>query len=140
MMARAPLTNRVSLPVLSSPLHPRLGANGLVLTCTGRRSGPRCSAPVNYLQRGRGPLVRTERRWWQSLDDGAAAELRLWGRRVRATANVVGDPDVVAGALTAVVRDHPPYGGWAHVRAGADRTPDALGARVALNDDEVVGL
>jgi hypothetical protein len=46
-------------------------------------------------------------------------ELRLRGRRIRATAEAVRDPGLVAEALTAVVRDHPPYGRWAHIQVGA---------------------
>ena len=40
----------------------------------------------------------------------------------------------MAEALTALVRDHPPYGRWARVRVDADGTPDAadVEAEVAL--------
>jgi len=39
---------------------------------------------------------------------------------------------MVAEALTAVVRDHPPYGRWAHVRVGADGTPEAADVRAEV--------
>jgi hypothetical protein len=52
-------------------------------------------------------------------------ELRLRGRQVRATAEAVRDHEVVAEALTAIVRDHPPYGRWAHIRVAANGTPEA---------------
>ena len=40
----------------------------------------------------------------------------------------------MAEALTALVRDHPPYGRWAHVRVDAAGSPDTadVEAEVAL--------
>ncbi len=73
---------------------------------------------------------------WQNLDDGSSVERRLRGRPVRATANVVDDPDQAAGALIAVVRDHPLYGRWLQIWAGADGTRDATEARVELIEDD----
>lgn len=131
-MARTSLRNRVPAAILSSPLHGLLSSKRLVLTFTGRRSGKRYATPVNYLQRGREVLITTDSRWWHNLDGGAPVELRLRGRRLRATAEAVRDDDLVAEALTAVVRDHPPYGRWAHIRVGADGTPDAADVRAEV--------
>lgn len=116
--------NRVPAAILSSPLHRLLSGKRLVLTFTGRRSGTRYATPVNYLQRGCEVLVTTDHQWWRNLDGGAPVELRLRGRHVHATAEAVRDPREVAEALTALIRDHPPYGRWAHVAVGADGTPD----------------
>jgi deazaflavin-dependent oxidoreductase (nitroreductase family) len=124
-MAKTAPSNWVPAAILSSPLHPLLSGKRLVLTYTGRRSGTRYATPVNYLQRGREVLITTDHGWWHNLIGGAPVELRLRGRQLRATAEAVRDHDQVAEALTAVVRDHPPYGRWAHVRVGADGTPDA---------------
>jgi len=124
-MAKTSLSNRVPTAILSSPLHRLLSSKRLVLTFTGRRSGNRFATPVNFLQRGSQLLVTTDSKWWRNLEGGAPVELRLRGRRVLAIAEAVRDPDSVAQALTALVRDHPPYGRWAHVRVGADGTPHA---------------
>lgn len=123
-MAKMALTNRVPAAILSSPLHGLLSSKRLVVIFTGRRSGTRYATPVNYLQRGREVLITTDSPWWHNLDGGAPVELRLRGRKIGATAEAVRDPDQVAEALTALVRDHPPYGRWAHVGVGADGTPD----------------
>jgi deazaflavin-dependent oxidoreductase (nitroreductase family) len=123
-MAKTSMRNWAPAAILSSPLHGLLSGKRLVLTFTGRRSGTRYATPVNYLQRGREVLITTDHGWWHNLDGGAPVELRLRGRKLRATAEAIRDPDLVAEALTAVVRDHPPYGRWAHVRVGADGTPD----------------
>lgn len=124
-MARTSLANTVPAAILSSPLHSLLSGKRLVLTFTGRRSGTRYTTPVNYLQRGRELLITTDSKWWRNLDGGAPVELRLRGRHVRATAEAVRDHDVVTEALTALIRDHRPYGRWAHIRVGPDGTPDA---------------
>jgi hypothetical protein len=131
-MARTSLRNRVPAAILSSPLHGLLSSKRLVLIFTGRRSGTRYATPVNYLQRGREVLITTDSSWWHNLDGGAPVELRLRGRKLRATAEAVRDHDLVAEALTAVVRDHPPYGRWAHIRVRADGTPDAADVRAEV--------
>lgn len=97
---------------MSPPLHGLLSSKRLVVIFTGRRSGTRYATPVNYLQRGREVLITTDSPWWRNLDGGAPVELRLRGRKIGATAEAVRDPDQVAEALTALVRDHPPYGRW----------------------------
>ena len=117
-MARTSLTNQVPAAILLSPLHRLLSSKRLVLTFTGRRSGKRYATPVNYLQRGREVLITTDSSWWHNLDGGAPVQLQLRGRKLRANAEAV--------------RDHPPYGRWAHVRVGADGTPDAADVRAEV--------
>jgi len=131
-MATTSLVNRVPAAILSSPLHRLLSSKRLVVTFTGRRSGKRYSTPVNYLQRGAELLITTDSKWWHNLEGGAPVEIRLRGRRLRARAEAVRDPDRVAEALTALVRDHPPYGRWAHVGVGADGTPDPADVRAEV--------
>lgn len=131
-MARTSLTNRIPAAILSSPLHRLLSGKRLVLAFTGRRSGNRYATPVNYLQQGREVLITTDSSWWRNLEGGAPVELRLRGRKLRATAEAVRDLGLVAEALTAIVRDHPPYGRWAHVRVGVDGTPDAADVRAEV--------
>ena len=38
----------------------------------------------------------------------------------------------MAEALTTIVRDHRPYGRWAHIRAGSDGTPNAADVRAEV--------
>jgi hypothetical protein len=131
-MARTSLTNRIPAAILSSPLHRLLSGKRLVLAFTGCRSGNGYATPVNYLQRGREMLITTDSRWWRNLEGGAPVELQLRGRKLRAAAEAVRDLGLVAEALTAIVRDHPPYGRWAHVRVGADGTPAAADVRAEV--------
>lgn len=147
-MARTSAANRVPAAILSSPLHRLLSGKRLVLGFTGRRTGIRYATPVNYLQRGREVLITTDHRWWRNLVGGAPVHLRLRGRSVCATGHAVRTADEVAEALTALVRDHPPYGRWAHVRVDAQGVPDPADVRaevargrvlirVALPDEEL---
>lgn len=138
MMAKTSLANRVPAAILSSPLHRLLSSKTLVLTFTGRRSGKRYATPVNYLQRGRELLITTDSSRWHNLDGGAPVQLRLRGRKVRATAEAVRDPDLVAEAITALVRDHPPYGRWAHIRVGPGRTPEPADVRAEADRGRVL--
>jgi deazaflavin-dependent oxidoreductase (nitroreductase family) len=131
-MARTSLVNRFPAAILSSPLHRLLSGKRLVLSFTGRRSGTHYATPVNYLQRDGELLITTDSGWWHNLDGGAPVELRLRGRRVRATAEAVRDHGLAAEALTALVRDHPPYGRWAHVRVSPDGTPDQADVRAEV--------
>lgn len=131
-MAKTSRADRIPPAILSSSLHGLLSSKRLVLTFTGRRSGTRYATPVNYLQRGRELLITTDHKWWRNLDGGAPVELRLRGRHLHATAEAVRDHDVVAEALTALVREHPPYGRWAHLRIGADGAPDAADVRAEV--------
>lgn len=131
-MAKASPTNWVPAAILCSPLHRLLSGKRLVLSFTGRRSGTRYATPVNYLQRGSRLLITTDSRWWHNLDGGAPVAVRLRGRQIQATAEAIRDSDVVAEALTAIVRDHPPYGRWAHIDTDAAGVPDPAGVRAEV--------
>lgn len=131
-MAKTSPANWVPAAILCSPLHRLLSGKRLVLSFTGRRSGTRYATPVNYLQRGDELLITTDSSWWHNLDGGAPVQLRLRGRQVQATAKAIRDPDAVAEALTALVRDHPPYGRWAHIHTGPDGTPDPADVRAEV--------
>lgn len=139
-MAKTSLANWMPTAILSSPAHRLLSGKRLVLTFTGRRSGKRYATPVNYLQRGTELLITTDHKWWRNLEGGVPVDVRLRGKTVHATAEALHDDEVVAAALTALVRDHPPYGRWAHVAVGADGTPDADDVRAEVTRGRVLVL
>ncbi len=137
-MAKMSPANRVPVAILCSPGHRLLSGKRLVLGFTGRRSGTRYATPVNYLQRGGELLITTDSRWWHNLDGGAPVRLRLRGRHVQASAEAIRDPEVVAEALTAIVRDHPPYGRWAHIHTRPDGVPDPADVRAEVTRGRVL--
>jgi hypothetical protein len=51
---------------------------------------------------------------------------------VNGSALAVRDSEVAAEGLAALIRDHPPYGRWAHVCVGADGTPDPEDVRAEV--------
>jgi len=131
-MAKTSIVNWVPAAILSSPAHRLLSGKRLVLSFTGRRSGTRYATPVNYLRRCTELLITTDSRWWHNLEGGAQVTLRLRGRRVHARAEAIHDPDMIAEALTAIVRNHPPYGRWAHIHVGSDGTADPADVRAEI--------
>lgn len=131
-MAKTSPVNWVPAAILCSPLHRLLSGRRLMLSFPGRRSGKRYATPVNYLQRGAELLITTDSRWWHNLDGGAPIAARLRGRQVPARAEAIREAHVVAEALTAIVRDHPPYGRWAHIHTGPDGAPDLADVRAEV--------
>lgn len=131
-MATTSPANWVPAAILCSPLHRVLSGKRLVLSFTGRRTGTRYATPVNYLQRGDQLLITTGSSWWRNLDGGAPVTVRLRGRQIQATAEAIRDPAVVAEALSALVRDHPPYGRWANIHTSPDGVPDPADVRAEV--------
>lgn len=137
-MAKTSLLNRVPRAILSSPLHRLMSGKRLVLCWSGRRTGTPYATPVNYLERGRELLITTDSGWWHNFEQAAPVELRLRGRRVHGTALAIRDPEVAAEGLDALIRDHPPYGRWAHVCVSADGTPDPEDVRAQIAGGRVL--
>ncbi len=68
-----------------------------------------------------------------TLEGGVPVEVRIGRRRVQATAEAFAISQLITEALTAIVRDHRPYGRRAHIHVGADGTPGpGDGARFSL--------
>ncbi|MEO7398228.1 MAG: nitroreductase/quinone reductase family protein [Ilumatobacteraceae bacterium] len=131
-MSKMALKNWMPAAILRSPLHRLLSGKRLVLTFVGRRSGTRYATPVNYLQRGNELLITTDSPWWHNFTSGAPVDIRLRGHSVSGSARTILDPEVVVEALTALVRDHPPYGRWAHVGVDSDGSPNADDVRAEV--------
>jgi F420H(2)-dependent quinone reductase len=121
--------NRVINPLvralLRSPAHRVMSRGVLLLTYTGRRSGRRHTLPVQYARTDQGlilwPAHHDRKRWWRNLQPPAPVQLRLAGRELHGTAQVlVDDKAQIADALTMF---------WPGSRAlgvAADASPDAI--------------
>ncbi len=98
--------NPIVSAILRSALHPILSRRVMLITVVGRRTGRRYTFPVGYVSEG-GTLDvlvadRELKRWWRNLEGGAAVELVLRGRIIRASAEAVtfdGDPRAFTVAL-----------------------------------------
>ena len=108
--------------ILRSPFHGLMSRNVMLVTVTGRKSGVAYTTPVNYLPVGEElwTVSFRNRTWWRNLRGGAAVSLRLRGRVVQTTAQVVEPQAEVAQALAKLVEVSPGYAR----NLGIRRTPD----------------
>ncbi len=91
-----------------SPLHGLLSGNTLIIGFTGARSGKRYAVPVSYIQDGAGIRCFTAGRWSRNLRGGVPVSLRVRGREVPGTAEVVADDKAaVAQGLGELLRRVP---------------------------------
>lgn len=126
------LVNKVPAAILRSPLHRPLSKRLLLLGFTGRRSGKRITIPVGYFQTDdRTLLLATERPWRKNLAGGAPVEVRLRGRTLTGTSDVIDEPDAFAAALEAMLAIDAGYGRFFGVSLAADRRPEPEQVRQA---------
>jgi hypothetical protein len=92
--------------VLGSPLHRLLSHKLLLITVRGRRTGRLHTLPVGYAQAGDILYVLVgdyqTKTWWRNLQGGAPLQLRLRGRTVAATGDLLrweSDATALVGAL-----------------------------------------
>jgi hypothetical protein len=109
--------------ILRSPLHGLLGADILVMTWTGRRTGARHTLPLSYVRVGSRLYLCTRpegSKWWLHLRCGPEVDLVLKGQRVKATATVLDrDSDEALDGLRAFLTRNPGTGEMLyHVRRG----------------------
>ena len=101
------VVNRVLRRLLCDPGRARrVGRHLLLLHVTGRRTGRRLVFPVAYRLPGDGRLmVLTNSGWRVNLRGGADVTVTLHGRDRPARAELVEDPDAVAGVYRALIEE-----------------------------------
>jgi deazaflavin-dependent oxidoreductase (nitroreductase family) len=92
--------------VLGSPLHRLLSHKLVLITLRGRRTGRLYTTPVGYAQAGDTLYVLVgdyqTKTWWRNLQGGAPVQLRLRGRTVAATGDLLrweSNAEALVGAL-----------------------------------------
>jgi len=128
------VANVVPTVVLSSPLHHLMSRRYLMLHFTGRTSGRQYATPVAYARTSEGVVISTDSPWWRNLAAEPRVRLRLRGRSVAATAEVLHDEQAIA-ALRQLVDDVPGY--WRP--AGIARTNGRRVSDQALVDAVLAG-
>ena len=98
--------NPLMVGLLRSPLHRSLSQKMLLLSFHGRKSGKRYTLPLGYVQQNERIFVLTHSPWWKNLRGGAPVLLRLQGRNVGGTANIVEDATLIGEAMQAFVAAH----------------------------------
>lgn len=95
--------------MLQSPLQVFLG-NTMLITVKGRKTGREISLPVNYYREGDTLWIIStrSRKWWRNIRTGSLVQLRLHGKDIPGTAELVLDTDAVAARALAHFRHSPP--------------------------------
>ena len=121
------VVNRVMRWLLSSPGRAqRIGRHLILLHLTGRRTGRPFVFPVAYRDAGDGRLlVLTNSGWRVNLRDQSEVAVTKFGRQRAARAELVEDPDTVAGVYRRLIEEvgHAKAGRRMGVRINVPRTP-----------------
>lgn len=121
------VVNRVMRWLLTSPRRSRrMGEHLLLLHLTGRTSGRSLVVPVAYRASDDGRLlVLTNSRWRVNLRGRPDVEVTIRGSRRPAAAELVENPDVVAGVYARLIDEVGPAkaGRRMGIRINVDRTP-----------------
>ncbi len=122
--------NRLGNPILSamlrSPLHGMLDGGTMLVSVTGRRSGRVYSTPVNFLRDGETLTIISlrERTWWRNLRGGAAVELRVQGKDLKARAEAIENEATVAEGLKLFLQLVPGWARYYQVKLDPDGRPN----------------
>jgi hypothetical protein len=121
------VVNRVMRWLLSSPARSRrVGQQLLLLHVTGRRTGRELTFPVAYRRTTDGRLlVLTNAVWRVNLRGRPDLDVTMLGVRTPARAELVEDPDTVAGVYRELIdrEGHARAGRRMGIRINVDRTP-----------------
>jgi deazaflavin-dependent oxidoreductase (nitroreductase family) len=104
-----------------------LSKNTLLITVTGRKSGGPITTPVNYVRNGNVLSVTSfrQRTWWRNLRGEAPVTVRLQGKDIQVSANVIEDDAGVANGLMAHLQKVPQFAKYYQVRLDTSGQPVA---------------
>ena len=110
MRRRARTMRAVNVPmraVLGLPFPTPLSANLMLISYTGRKSGKAYRQPVSYARDGETLLTPGGGRWTLNLAGGRPVRIRLRGRDLLATGELVTDAAEVEQLLGVITRENP---------------------------------
>lgn len=110
MRRRARIMRTVNVPirtVLGLPFPTPLGGNLMLISYTGRRTGKAYRQPVSYARDGDTLLTPGGGRWTLNLGDGKPVRIRLRGRDITATPELVTEPAELERLMDVIVRENP---------------------------------
>lgn len=136
MRRRARTMRAVNVPmraVLGLPFPTPLSANLMLISYTGRKSGKAYRQPVSYARDGDTLLTPGGGRWTLNLADGGQprpVRIKVRGRDLPATADLVTDPAEVERLLGVITRENPRAARFIPIprRPDGRLEPDALDA------------
>jgi deazaflavin-dependent oxidoreductase (nitroreductase family) len=133
MRRRARIMRAVNVPmraVLGLPVATPLGANLMLISYTGRKTGKAYRQPVSYARDGEVLLTPGGGRWTLNLTSDRPVRIRLRGRDVAARAERVTDPAEVERLLGVIAEKNPRAARFVPIprRPDGRLDPDVLGA------------
>jgi len=110
--------------MIRSPFWGLMGSGMAVITVKGRKSGRAISTPINVMQEGQTYTVISshDRIWWKNLRGGAQADLRVSGRDVKVTGELIEAEAEVKNGMVALFDKQPVVAKYLKVRMGAGGT------------------
>lgn len=125
--ARKPpeIANQMVKLLLRSPLHRLISNSLLLLTFTGRKSGKQYTIPLGYGHRGNTLMLFTDHNWYKNLLVHPSVKVRLRGKELSGTAEVIRDQEQIAREMEAYVRQRPGAARAYGVTFDADGQPNA---------------
>jgi deazaflavin-dependent oxidoreductase (nitroreductase family) len=115
--------NNVPKALLRSPLHGLMSKRLLLITVHGRKTGTLYTTPVGYVEDGDTLLVSSDSAWSRNLTGGARVRLWFRGERRWAWAELIRDPEGLAGCYTRILEAGPGLARYIGVEAGPDGRP-----------------
>ena len=131
LAAQRPL-NRLIRGLLRTPLLCRLiGRRLIIVYAVGRNTGRRYAVPVAYTHHDGALLFATPFGWGRNLRTGKPVEIRLYGKRVAASVDVITDETGVVENLAIICRDNHGFARFNHVRLDDAGEPDRADLHMA---------
>jgi len=122
--------NSIITWLLRSPFHSFASKSMMLISFTGRKSGNQYSIPVNYhlVSDEQGEYLITtsfrQRTWWRNLRGGGPVIVRLKGRDLPATSEVIDDDQGVANLLLSYLKREPRLARYMGVHMDTDGQPN----------------
>ncbi len=124
--------NQLMMFLLRSPLQGPLGNQLLLLTFTGRKSGKTYTTPLGYTKEGNTVVLFTDHPWYKNLQESPSVTLRLQGKTVQGTAEVIhDDKETIAKELASFVRQRPGGARAYNVTLDSAKQPDLASVQQA---------
>jgi deazaflavin-dependent oxidoreductase (nitroreductase family) len=118
--------------ILGLPVATPLGRNLMLAFVIGRKSGKTYRQPVSYVRDGDALLTPGGGKWKLNLVAGTPVRLRLRGRDVSATPELVGDVDEVGRLLSTMAAGNPATARFVGIQRAPDGSFDQAGVERAV--------
>ena len=124
--------NQLMTFLLRSPIQGPLGNQLLLLTFTGRKSRKTYTTPLGYTRQDNTVVLFTDHSWYKNLQENPSVTLRLQGKQVQGTAEVIhDDKERIAQELALFVHQRPNAARAYNVTLDATKQPDPTSVQQA---------